>query len=96
MVAEVFGVSSRSSDVALLLSQVEEVFEVPSLDHNVCLPSLETLELYSYASGEGGGSPFELGSPLADQQGARGLCNCIGALVAKGTFPSLKQVKRSL
>ncbi|BDA51053.1 hypothetical protein COCOBI_17-2730 [Coccomyxa sp. Obi] len=58
----------------------------------MCLPSLETFELYSFTTDEGAPASFELGSALAHQQGARGVCNVIGQLVARGALPSLKKV----
>ncbi len=77
-------------DEALLLDQVEvAIFK----GTHTCLPSLETIELYSVTSSERGQPSFELGSPLAYQQGARGVCKEIGRLVSNGVLPSLKQVK---
>ncbi len=65
-----------------------------ALVEDMCLPRLETLELFSFAN-DGGGPSFQLGSPLAHQQGARGVCTEIGSLVAVGALPSLKQVERT-
>ncbi len=58
------------------------------------LSRLETLELYSFTNDFRDGDPsFELGNPLAHEQGARGVCKEIGRLVSLGALPALKQVK---
>ncbi len=93
MVKRLLGHISGSSKTALLLfPQVQVALQGASL---VCLPRLETLELYSYTDGKRGGPSFQLGSSLAHQQGARGVCMEIGSLVAVIALPSLKQVERT-
>ena len=85
MVADI----AMSSDTALLLSQVQKALRMMG---NMCLPTLETLGLYSFRDFQGGGPSFELDSSVADEQGAGVVCKVIGALVAGGALPSLKQV----
>ncbi|CAL8463257.1 g2791 [Coccomyxa elongata] len=70
--------------------QVQMALQGAALVEDMCLPRLETLELFSFTN-DGGGPSFQLGSPLAHQQGAWGVCTEIGSLVAVGALPSLKQ-----
>lgn len=60
---------------------------------DMCLPSVETLELYSFTAAVGGWPSFELGNPSAHQQGAQGVCREISRMISVGALPSLKQVK---
>lgn len=39
------------------------------------------------------GATFSYGTPLAPEQGMAGVCNAIGALVAKGNLPALKKAR---
>ena len=56
---------------------------------DMCLPKLETLELYAFTCGYS----YDLHSFSAHQEGLPGLCKEIGNLVAMGVLPSLKQVE---
>ncbi len=60
-----------------------------ALVQDMCLPRLETLELYLWTPG----LSFEPDSPLAHRQGVRGVCTEIGNMVSMGVLPSLKQVE---
>ena len=80
---------ARSSDTALLLSQVQVAL---IMMWTMCLPSLETLGLYSFAEYLEKGPSFELGSSVADEEGTQVVCKEIGSLVAGCALPSLKQV----
>ena len=86
MVADI----ATSSDTALLLSQVQLAL---SKVCSMCLPTLETLGLYSFSGIQGSEATFELGSSLGVAIGAKGVCKKIGSLVAGGALPSLKQVR---
>ena len=59
----------------------------------LCLPKLASIALYlDIVEGPYTEHPeFHVGVPLAPEQGAQGVCNALGRLVAAGVLPGLRQ-----
>ena len=81
---------ARRSDTGLLLSQVQLVLSNVCC---MCLPSLETLGLYSFSDYILDEATFKLGSSSGHATGVWTVCRKVGSLVAGGALPSLKQVR---
>ena len=80
----------KAQKTTLLLPQVQGALEAVARIENMCLPKIETLELYSFTDEVQ--LSADLGSP-AHEQTVQGVCTEIGNLVAMGVLPSLRQVK---
>ena len=89
IVAELLAKIPGSSETTLLLSQVQLALQAVAQVEDMCLPRVETLELYFYLS-----RPRSLpDSHLACRLHVMGVFEEIGNMVAIGLLPSLKQVE---
>ncbi|BDA51056.1 hypothetical protein COCOBI_17-2760 [Coccomyxa sp. Obi] len=73
-----------------IIIQNNELLGFPTflLLEDVCVPSLETLELYSIATDDDGKVEVEHSDRLGDDaRGVQAVCNVIGAVVAGGALP---------
>ena len=65
--------------------------EALTMAGQLCLPKLAHVALYMEESGIEEDVAFHVGVPLAPEQGAQGVCNALGRLVAAGVLPALAQ-----
>ena len=61
------------------------------------LPRLQQLGIFSVSNDvvaypDSVGPSFQMGSPLANEQGVHGVCNSVGKLVEKALLPALQTV----
>lgn len=59
----------------------------------LCLPRLASISLVLDMTEDYNQEVFHVGGPLAPEQGAQGVCNALGRLVAAGVLPALRQAR---
>ena len=78
------------------LAQVCRLIEGGLLAVPLCLPKLATIALYLEPDHPDQQPAFHVGVSLAPEQGAQGVCNALGRLVAADVLPALAQARVSL